>query len=131
LSLDFPADRASAEAADLLSASAVVYLTEESGDRGLALLLERWRAGGSFEDALTSTYGVTPGRLEGDWRRWVKARYGWLLVLTHSVVAWTVLGLVLLIATAGRRRWRRERMARLRAAEPAEDPAYWMEDSGE
>lgn len=128
LGFDFPPDQASAEVAYLLAASTVVYLVEQSGERGVRRLLERWRATGSFEAALVGTYGLTSGRLEGEWRKWVKARFGWLLLLSHSLVMWTVLALVLLGATAGRRRWNRDRMARLRATEPAEDPAYWMEE---
>lgn len=129
LALDWPADQASAEAAYLLAASAVAYLVEESGERGVARLLERWRAGASLDAALVSTYGVTAGQLEGDWRKWVKRRYGWLLVVSHSVLFWTFLAIALLAAGTARRRWRRERMARLRAGEPEEDPAYWLEDS--
>ena len=131
LTLAWPRDLASAEAAYLLSGSALDYLVEESGERGVRLLLERWREGGSFDDALAGTYGVTSGQLEEDWRAWVKRRFGWLLVLSHSVVLWTSLGMLLMLVTLGRRRWNRERMARLRAAEPAERPAYWMEEDAD
>jgi hypothetical protein len=130
LTLDWPADAPSAEAAYLLGASAVGYLLEESGERGVALLLERWREGGSFERALVSTYGVTSGQLEEDWRGWVKDRYGWLLVLSQTTVWWVLSAILLVLATAGRRRWRRERMARLRAGEPAEEPAFWKDEPG-
>jgi len=130
LTLDWPGDQASAEVAYLLAASAVAYLVEASGERGVALLLERWREAGSLQVALTTTYGVTPGQLENDWRAWVKKRHGWLLAISHSVVFWILAGLLLLVATAGRRRWRRERMARLRAGEPAERPAFWEHDEG-
>jgi hypothetical protein len=103
---------------------------EESGERGVRLLLERWREGGSFDRALVTTYGVNADQFEEDWRAWVKGRYGWLLVLTHSVVVWTVLGLLLMLMSLSRRRRNRERMATLRASEPAEQPAYWMEEGG-
>ena len=126
LTLEWPRDLASAEAAYLLSGSALDYLVEESGERGVSLFLERWREGGSFDAALAGTYGVTPGQLEDDWRAWVKRRFGWLLVLSHSVVLWTSLGLLLMLATLARRRWNRARMAELRAGEPVERPAYWM-----
>jgi hypothetical protein len=94
----------------------------------VALLLERWRAGRSFERALVSTYGVTSGQLEEDWRKWVQDRYGWLLVLSNAAVWWLIAGVLLLLGTAGRRRWKRERMARLRAGEPEEQPAYWDDE---
>ena len=125
LTLEWPRDRASAEVAYLLAASAVAYLVEESGERGVRVLLERWRASGSFEVALRGTYGVTSGQLEEDWRRWVEERFGWVLVLSNSLTLWGLLGLVLVFMVIVRRRHNRERMARLRACEPAERPAYW------
>ncbi len=134
LALTWPGDRASAEVAYLLAASAVAYLVEESGERGVAVLLDRWRASGSFEQALRVTYGVTSSQLEEDWRGWVKRRFGWLLVLSHSVVVWLVFGILLGALALVRRRRNRERMARLRARDPAEAtpdrPAWWMGDEG-
>ena len=130
LALDWPRDAASAEVAYLLAASAVAYLVEESGERGVEILLGRWREGGSFDGALARTYGVTPGRFEQDWRAWVKRRFGWLLVLSHSLALWTLLGLALAGLRWRRRRRDRTRMARLRAAEPADDPAWWIDQGG-
>jgi len=125
LSLAWPRDRASAEGAYLLGASAVSYLLGESGERGLSLFLTRWRAGGSFDEALRSTFGVTPGQFEEDWRRHVKRRYGWLFVASRSAVFWMVLALVLLLMVRVRQVRNRERMARLRAGEVPDLPAYW------
>jgi hypothetical protein len=127
LSLVWPADRASAEAAYLLSASAVAYLLEESGEQGIRALLERWRTTGSFEGALRATYGVTSGQLEEDWRRWVRRRFGWVLALTNSVLVWLLLGALVGALALIRRRRDRERMARLRAGEPEDRPAWWLE----
>lgn len=125
LTLDWPTGRAQARTAYLLSASAVTYLLEGSGERGLAIFLERWRTEGSFESALRGTYGVTSGQLEEDWREHVKARYGWLFVLAHSSVFWLLLGVVLLYMVRVRRTRNRERLARLRADELPDVPAYW------
>ena len=61
------------------------------------------RAGPSVA-ALARTYGITAGQLEEDWRAWVRRRFGWLLVLSHSVVLWVSLGMLLMLATLGRRR---------------------------
>lgn len=55
LTLMWPRDQASAEAAYLLSGSAISYLVEESGERGVRLLLERWREGASLDRALAAT----------------------------------------------------------------------------
>lgn len=125
LTLSWPRDRASAEAAYLLAASAVTYLLGESGPRGLEVLVERWREQRSFEAALRATFGVTSGQFEEDWRRHVKKRYGWLFVISHSAVFWLLLALALLLMFRTRRGRNRERLARLRAGEVPEEPAYW------
>lgn len=127
LALSWPDGREDARTAYLLAASAVALLLEPAGERGLALFLERWRAAGSFDAALRLTFGVTPGQFEEDWRRHVRVRYGWLLVLSRSTVVWAVMAFVLLLLGRARRRRDRERLARLRAGEPADAPAYWAE----
>jgi hypothetical protein len=127
LSLRWPAELERARIAYLLSASAVAYLLEASGERGLAAFLERWRAERSFDRALTLTFGVTPSQFEEDWKQHVRERYGWLLVLGHSSVFWLVISLVLLFLVGVRRRRNREKLARLRATEPPDDPAYWTD----
>ncbi|MEJ2539315.1 MAG: hypothetical protein P8188_05005 [Gemmatimonadota bacterium] len=125
LTLEWPAGRAPAESAYLLSASVVEYLHEQSGDRGLEVLFERWRETGSFEEGFRRTYGLTTGQMEEDWRAWARARYGWLFVVTHSGLAWGLLTLLLVGLVSFRRRHDRERMARLRARELPEEPAWW------
>ncbi len=127
LALRWPADRASAEVAYMLSATVVEYLVAAGGERGLALFLSRWREGNSFEAALRRTFGVTSGQLEGDWGRYVRRRYGWLLVLSQSLVFWAFLGALLAVMVVVRRRRGRWRMARLRAAELPDDPAFWLD----
>lgn len=129
LTLDWPASRAPAESAYLLAASVVEYLVTASGERGLEALFGRWRDSGSFELALRRTYGLTSGQLEEDWRRWARDRYGWLFVLTHSSLAWGLLALVVGATALVRRRHNRERMARLRARELPEAPAYWQPEA--
>lgn len=128
LTLAWPRDRASAEAAYLLAASAVDYLLRASGARALPIFLDRWRDEGSFEVGLRATFGVTSGQFEEDWRRWVKSRYGWFFVLTRSAVFWMLLALVLLFMARSRQGRNRERLARLRAGEVPDAPAWW-EDS--
>lgn len=125
LTLDWPRDRGSAELAYMLSGTAVEYLMQGSGERGLSVFLQRWRDVGSFETALRSVYGVTGAQFEEDWREYVKDRYGWLFVLSHSVVFWLFLALALVAMAWIRRRRNREAMARLRASDPSGDPAWW------
>jgi MYXO-CTERM domain-containing protein len=125
LTLDWPSAAGDARVAYLLSASAVAYLVDRSGDRGLRIFLERWREEQDFERAFRAVYGRTVGQFEGDWRRHVKRSYGWGVLLSHSALFWLLAALVLAILFATRRRRDRERMERLRATEPPDDPAYW------
>jgi hypothetical protein len=128
LSLRWPTELEQARIAYLLSASAVTYLLEAGGERALAAFLDRWRSERSFDRALTLTFGVTPGQFEEDWKRHVRDRYGWLVVLGHSSVFWLALSLVLLVLVGLRRRRNREKLARLRATEPPDHPNYWADD---
>jgi hypothetical protein len=127
LSLRWPAELERARVAYLLSASAVAYLLEASGERGLAAFLESWREERSFDQALRLTYGVTPGQFEEDWKAHVRDRYGWLVVLSHSSVFWLIITLLLLLLVAIRRKRNQEKLARLRATEPPDHPDYWNE----
>ena len=126
IALTWPRDRVPAELAYLLSASVIQYLVESSGTRGLELFLQRWRESRSFDDAMLEVYGATPEQLEPVWRSWVKGRYGWLMFLTHSTVFWIGLVAVLAAMFLVRRRYRREQMARLRADDPPDTPAFWL-----
>jgi hypothetical protein len=127
ITLDWPVIAADARIAYLLSASAVAYLIDRSGERGLRIFLERWRDGQDFEAAFRTTYGRTMGQFEEDWRRHVRRQYGWGVILSHSMVFWLVAAIVLLVLFAVRRKRDRERMARLRATEIPDDPAYWVD----
>jgi hypothetical protein len=126
LALRWPSGREPARTAYLLAASAVTYLMEAGGERGLEIFLARWRAGRSFEGAFRETFGLTLGQFEEDWKRHVRDRYGWLFVLSHSSLFWLVLALVLLFMARVRQRHNREKLARLRAGEIPDDPAYWQ-----
>ena len=128
LVLGWPRDRVSAEVAYLLSASVIQYLVESSGVEGLEAFIAEWKRGSSFDNATRVVYGATPGQLETDWRGWVKRRYGWLVVISHSAVFWTALVAALAAMFLVRRRYRREQMARLRAGEPPDTPEYWTEE---
>jgi hypothetical protein len=132
LALEWPAGAVDARVAYLLSASAVTWLHANGGDRAFGIFLERWRVSRHFEGALRATYGLTIGQLETWWARSVRRRYGWLLFVAQSAVIWALTGLLVLVLVIIRRRRDRLRLERLRATEPPDDPAYWLEGaSGE
>ena len=131
LTLRWPSDRAEAEIAYLLSASAVTHLLGQSGGRGLQVFLDRWRLDRAFEPAFRSVFGLTTSQFEEDWKKHIKDRYGWLFVLSHSTIFWMALALILLVVVQVRRSHNREKMARLRAREPASYPAYWTREIDE
>jgi hypothetical protein len=130
LELSWPRDRAQAEVAYLLAGSAVAYLARNGGEEGVALFLERWRDSGRFEESLRRTYGVTIGQLEEDWKKHVRSEYGWLLVLSRSMLFWGLLAGALGGMLIIRRRYNRMRLASLRATEPPDLPAFWAENLG-
>lgn len=127
LSLSWPRGRGASEVAYLLSASVLDYLDDSSGTSGLEALFREWKTSGSFDRALRRVYGATPSQLESDWRKYVKRRYGWLMVVSHSALFWAILTGALLLAGLLRRRDKIEAMGRLRAGEPPDVPAYWEE----
>lgn len=130
ISLTWPRERVPAEVAYLLSASVIHYLVESSGTEGLEVFLERWRETGSFDDAMRDVYGAAPAQLEPVWRKWVERRYGWLMFLTHSTIFWILLVGALAAMFFVRRRYRREQLARLRADDPPDAPAFWAFSRG-
>lgn len=129
LTLRWPTGRSEAQAAYLLSASALTYLLESGGEEGLRIFLDRWRAQRSFDAAFRETFGLTLGQFEEDWQRHVKERYGWLFVLSRSSIFWLALALVLLFMVRGRQAYNRQKLAKLRAGEEPDAPAYWDADA--
>ena len=127
LALRWPSGREEARTAYLLAATAVTYLLEESGEAGLSVFLDRWKGARSFEGAFRETFGLTTSQFEEDWRKHVRRRYGWLFVLSHSAVFWLLMALVLLFMVRGREGRNREKLARLRAKELPDAPAFWRD----
>ena len=127
LELEWPAGEAQARLAYLLSASAVALLAERVGEPGLAHLLAAWRERGSLDLALRSTFGITLGQFEVEWRQEVRRRYGWAVLVSDTLVFWLLVSPLLVVLVIVRKRRDRERLARLRASEPPDQPAWWVE----
>lgn len=113
LSLEWPRGRGEAELAYLLSASAMDFLVELHGSRGLEVLLTRWREEESFEGAFRRTFGMTTGQFEERWTEQVRRRYGWVLLLSQTAVVWGGFALLLLLLFGLRRHRDRDRWAAL------------------
>jgi len=127
LELDWPEGAGQARLAYLLSASAVSLLGERAGERGMERLFASWRQTGTLDLALRRAFGITLGQFEREWQQEVGRRYGWALLLSDTIIFWLIIAPILLVLLLVRRRRDRERLARLRAAEPPDDPAYWLE----
>ena len=125
LTLTWPVAESQARLAYLLSASAVGYLVERSGERGLRIFLERWRDRVDFDEAFREVYGLTLGQFEEDWRAYVKRTFGWTVILGHSLLFWAVAAIILVVLFVIRRRRDRTRLEKLKENEPPDDPAYW------
>ena len=130
LDLDWPTLTGDARLAYLLSASAVDYLSRASGERGLRRLIDLTRTTRSFDAALRQTYGLDMSSLEREWRKDVKKRYGWIVVLSQGFAFGGVIGAIIIVLWFVRKRRDRKRMAALKANEMPDNPAFWVNESG-
>lgn len=126
LDLLWPAGATDARIAYLLSASAVRYLYSHGGEPAFAQMLERWAAGASLDEAMRASYQFTLARFEQDWSRHVRREYGWLRFLAQGAVVWSITGVIVVAIWMIRHRYNRARLARLRANEIPDDPAFWI-----
>lgn len=111
LTLQWPREAGRARTAYLLSAGAVRHLAERGGEHGFTHLLAAWQRQGSLGAALRSTYGMTLGQFEKEWRTVMRRRYGWLLLLSQWGVIWGVLAPLVVWLAWWQRRRRRQRLA--------------------
>lgn len=95
---------ADAEASYALATTAVLMLERLGGDRGLEPLIMALRGTSDFDLALRGTYQITLGQFEEAWRRDLRRRYGWLLLVTSLSVFWAFVALLLAALWARRRR---------------------------
>jgi len=96
---------AEAEASYALATSAVLYLERLGGDRGLEPLLTTLASTADFDLALRATHQLTLGQFETLWRKDLRKRYGWLLLVTSLSLFWGFVALIL-VALWTRRRHR-------------------------
>lgn len=117
LALQWPRGASEARNAYLLSATAVDYLRRRGGERGMELLFANWQRDGTLEAAVRTTFGVTLGQLEEEWRADVRTRYGWLAMLSSAALIWMIATALVLVAWIPRKRRNRLRLAQMDAEE--------------
>ncbi len=104
-----------------LAHRAVAELASLNPDRGLTLLFRHWRDVGSFEAALRLAYGISSADFERHWHSRVRRQYG-VLALVADLSVLSVVLLALLGPLWWQRRQRlRQRLARMREADAAQE----------
>lgn len=127
LTLDWPLLAADARVAYLLSASAMQYLYSLGTPDMFERLFHVWGRSGDFEASLREVYVISTPQFERLWRAHVKRRFGWLQMLAQTAFIWAIAALFVIALFVIRRRRDRARLERLRASEPPDSPAYWLE----
>ena len=115
LAMSWPRGAERARFAYLVSATAVQHVAERSGEEGFRTLLANWRRSESFDAAVRTTFGMTRGQLEDEWRGAVRTRYGWLQGITHTAIIWVPAVVLLLVSYIPRRRENRRKLAEMEA----------------
>ena len=115
----FGSGATSAQNAYALAYRAVVDLAALDTVNGLSVFFERWRAQGSLDGAMRSTYGLTLAGFEERWQQHTRRRYGALAFLGDATFVGVVILVVVFPLYAARRRRDRRRMAALVAADEA------------
>ncbi len=98
------AGAASATASYGIATTAVLMLERLGGPSGLTPLLRALAEERDFDRALRRAHGITLDQFESEWQRELRARYGWLLVVTSFSAFWTVVAVILAALWARRRR---------------------------
>ena len=127
LTLDWPLLSSDARIAYLLSASAMGYLYSLGSDASLERLFDVWAQTGDFEASLREVYVISSPQFERLWRAHVKRRFGWFQVLAQTAFIWVIAALLVVALFIIRRRRDRRRLDELRATEPPDLPAYWLD----
>ncbi len=102
-----------ADAAYALATTAVRLLERLGGERGLEPILTNLAATVDFDQALRATNQLTLGQFEERWRRDLRQRYGWLLLVTSFTGFWALAAVVLTALWMRRKRRDRARRAAL------------------
>ena len=119
----FSGGSTAAQSAYALAHRAVAELARIDPQRGLGLLLERWRSTRSFERAMRSAFGLTTAGFEKRWRDRTRTQYGVLALVSNLALAGMLVLFVLAPLYVIRRRRDRERLRRMKESEALADQA--------
>jgi hypothetical protein len=117
---DMPAD---VEVAYAQSADFVAYLAGHHGPGAMNALIEGVARGEPFEMAFGKAFHSSLGVEEGNWRKGLSTRFGWLPLTTSMQLVWLLAPALCVVAYVRRRRQQAERLEAMSAEEAAEEAA--------
>ena len=112
-----------AQNAYALAYRAVVELAALDTANGLAPFFANWKAKGSLDVAVRSTFGLTLAGFEKRWQQHTRRRYGALALISELTFGGILVGLAIIPLYVARRQRDRRRMAALVAADVAAERA--------
>lgn len=101
----------------------VNFLIGEFGQEAFHRLMIRLGEGGTFRDALESTYFLSLDELEEKWLRSLRMTYNWIPLLTSGGAVWTFASILFLMGYVRTRSRKARRMAQWEAEERERDAA--------
>lgn len=123
LDSEFTEGATTAQTAYALAYGAVDQLASLDTSHGLARFFAAWRAQGTMERAVRSTYGITMTEFEQRWQRQTRRRYGGLALIGDVTLGGLLLLFIILPLYIARVQRDRRRMAALVAADRAAEIA--------
>jgi hypothetical protein len=112
-----------AQNAYALAYRAVIELAALDTANGLAPFLANWKAKGSMDAAVRTTFGLTLAGFEKRWQQRTRRRYGALALISEVTFGGILVGLAIIPLYVARRQRDRRRMAALVAADAAAERA--------
>ena len=112
-----------AQNAYALAYRAVIELASLDTANGLAPFFQNWKAKGSIDAAVRSTFGLTLAGFEKRWQQRTRRRYGALALISEVTFGGILVALAIVPLYVARRQRDRRRMAALVAADAAAERA--------
>ena len=112
-----------AQNAYALAYRAVIEMASLDTANGLAPFFKNWKAKGSMDAAVRSTFGLTLSGFEHRWQQRTRRRYGALALISEVTFGGILVGLAVIPLYVARRQRDRRRMAALVAADAAAEKA--------